>query len=119
MILRPFKPLFNVLASGAMLTAAPLNVSASTAATPGALPVAIVGSENVSIRVFNQTSSIAYLLFGTTTAAVTTTPATASNSIAMLPNSVEVFDVDGSVGAVSVLLANGTGTVQFVRGQGL
>jgi hypothetical protein len=117
MFLRPFKPLFNVLASGAMITAAPLNVAASTAATAGALTAAVVGSEYVSIRVFNQTSSIAYLVFGTTTTSVAA--ATASNSIAMLPNSIEVFDVDGSVGAVSVLLANGSGTVQFVRGTGL
>lgn len=107
----PFKPMMlNGVVSN------PLNVSASTVAASGSLPsTAAQNSDNVSIRVVNETTAVAYLSFGTTNVAA----ATVANGIHMLPNSERIFRVAADITNVSVLLSTGTGTVSFTRGDGI
>jgi hypothetical protein len=69
----------------------------------------------VQIQISNQTASWAYVNFGVFGAVVAATV----NSYPVGPGAVVVVSVAGEVTGASVILATGTGSVTFTRGEGL
>ena len=89
-----------------------VTISASTTHAEGVLPA---GGTN-QIVVNNQSGSWAYLNFGI---AGSVTAATAAAGFPVPPGLFRVLSLDSEVTGVSVILASGTGSVTFTRGEGV
>ncbi len=89
----------------------PIGATVTQAATASSGGAALAGNGE-SVRVVNDTTSMAFVKFGvgaqTATAADLPIPAT----------SVEVFRIPDNVTHYAVILATGTGNVYFTRGEG-
>jgi hypothetical protein len=68
------------------------------------------------VRVCNTTAVWAYINFGVLNSVAA---ATVASSIPIAPGSVEVFTIDPTSNAATVILASGTGNVIFTRGEGI
>lgn len=87
-----------------------VNVAAST--STGNVTIGTVGNQ---VRVLNASNSIAFIAFSSAAAGAT---ASTSTSTPVLPNSAETFTVDPAANSAAAILASGTGTVYFTRGEG-
>ena len=110
----PFAPLF----AGTTGLANSITVAATASSTTSAAFSGNTAQTNAcnQIRVTNTTSVFAYVNFGPL---ATVAAAAVATSLPIAPNSIEVFTVDPTVTAATVILASGTGNVIFTRGEGI
>jgi hypothetical protein len=110
----PFAPLYN----GSTGLDPSITVAATASSTTSTAFVANLQQQQAfnQVRVCNTTSSFAYVNFGPL---ATVAAAAVATSLPIAPNSIEVFTIDPTANAATVILASGTGNVIFTRGEGI
>lgn len=117
---RPFNPLYQKSSQTAGVTTAgtpqpSVTVAATAAAAPSAIFPGVDRNNYVQIQIANQGTTWAFVNFGVFGAV---TPATVAASYPVAPGSVVIVSVDPEVTGASVILASGTASVTFTRGEG-
>lgn len=115
---RAFAPLYSP-SSGQGAGGLQASVTVAAVATGATASTVFPGIQNNSmcqIQIANTASAWAYVNFGVLGAV---TAATVASSYPVAPGSVVVVSVNSEVTGASVILASGSGSVIFTRGEGL